>query len=114
MNLSGDIQIDDKFENVKGELALKIGKRPLKYCRICGESMISDASKLERHCLKQHPELDAKLFKKQGFLKYKELPENSKYSNFELYLKNMDTELKVKPLYKFNRPGRPGRPFNQS
>ena len=46
------MQIDDKFENVKGEVALKIGKRPLKYCRICGESMISDASKLERHCLR--------------------------------------------------------------
>ena len=42
------------------------------------------------------------------------LPENSKFLNFESYLKNMDTELIVKSLYQFSRPGRPSWPFNES
>ena len=57
--------------------------------------------------------MDAKIFKKQGFLKYMNLPENSKYSNFESYLENMDNQLIIKPLYQFNRPGRPCKPLNE-
>ena len=41
------------------------------------------------------------------------LPENSKFLNFESYLKNMDTELIVKSLYQFSHAGRPSRPFDE-
>ena len=99
--------VDPRFLDLNGLLGLHKKPRPYKFCAECGDKVLSDACKLLRHYKRHHKDINFDDVKSNGYLVHGELPKNSKYSNFEMFLLDSDTELKVKPSYIFNRVGRP-------
>ena len=49
MDKPGEIAIDSSFLNKNGHLALKVGAKYYKFCRLCGDKMQNDKHKMVRH-----------------------------------------------------------------
>ena len=48
----------------------KAGRRPMKFCAICGEQVQSDNTKLIRHCQHHHKDLATASCFNEGYLLY--------------------------------------------
>ena len=63
--------------------------------------------KLKWHIERRHKDKDALLLLEDGFLNYQYFPSESKYSNYEEFLKDHTTELILNQNYKQSKVSQP-------
>ncbi len=90
-----------RFTDNSGALSLRIKRTTYKHCRDCSYRLEGVPKFLQAHYKRYHKDQEA------VWLQYDDRPVHSCNSYFETYLSNPDTELMLKPNFKF--PGGGGR-----
>ena len=85
----------NRFKDNLGALSIRIKGRTYKYCGACGWRLECIEKRLEAHYKRYHKDQEA------VWLQYDDRPIHCCYSNFETYLLNPDTDLKIKPNFRF-------------
>ena len=94
---------DKDFLNLKNYLTLLGKPRPTKYCSICGEGILNDNAKLNRHCNRQHKDKSNGQILNKGWLNYGSFPSECKFLNFDEYLFDSKTIKVLDPSYHVNK-----------
>ena len=88
-----------RFKNFLDALSIRINGTTYKHCSFCGLRFRGEDKKLEAHYRRYHKDQEA------AWLSFDDPPVHCCYSNFETYLQNPDTELRIKPNFRFSGGG---------
>ena len=84
-----------RFKNNLGDLSIRMNGTTYKHCGACGLRLQGNDKRLEAHYKRYHKDQEA------AWLQYDDRPVHCCYINFETYLSNPDTELEIKPNFRF-------------
>ena len=91
--------MNHRFTDNAGALSLRIKSTTYKHCRYCGYRLEGVLRFLQAHFKRYHQDQEA------AWLQYDDRPVHYCYINFETYLSNPDTELEIKPNFRFQGGG---------
>ena len=88
-----------RFKNNLDALSIRMNGTTYKHCGFCGWKLRGKDKRLEAHYKRYHKDQEA------AWLQYDDRPVHCCYINFETYLSNPDTELEIKPNFRFQGGG---------
>ena len=91
--------MNNRFCNILDTLSIRVNGSLFKHCRACGYRLYGKHRELLAHYKRYHKDQEA------AWLQYDDRPVHCCYINFETYLSNPDTELEIKPNFRFQGGG---------
>ena len=88
-----------RFTDNEGALSIRIRGNTYKHCKACGFQLQCKPKRRAAHYKRYHKDQEA------AWLQYDDRPVHCCYINFETYLSNPDTELEIKPNFRFQGGG---------